>query len=69
MPQSAAKIAWTDVTIRFGRQTVLDGAKKGFEVHLLLDATRAIDSEPGDRDKALEEMKNAGAIIEEGRTP
>jgi nicotinamidase/pyrazinamidase len=50
-------------------QTVLDGAKKGFEVHLLLDATRAIDSGPGDRDKALEEMKNAGAIIEEGRTP
>ena len=48
------------------RASVLDGVKLGaFEVHLILDATRAADVEPGDGERAVEEMRTAGALIEE----
>ncbi len=42
------------------RATVLDALREGFEAHLILDATRAIN----DSDQALAEMRAAGAIIE-----
>jgi nicotinamidase/pyrazinamidase len=48
------------------RATVLDALKLGFEVHVIRDGTRAVNVQPGDGDRALEEMSEAGAIIEEG---
>jgi len=43
------------------KATALDALKKGFAVTLLLDAVRGIDVEPGDSERAIEEMKRAGA--------
>lgn len=46
------------------RATVLDGIREGFEVHLILHATRPVDVHVGDGERALEQMHEAGAIIE-----
>jgi len=46
------------------RDTVLDARREGFEVHVLVDATRPI-SEAGGR-AALAAMQEAGAILEGG---
>jgi nicotinamidase/pyrazinamidase len=46
------------------RATVLDAIREGFEVHLILAATRAVDVRPGDGDRALAEIRAAGAIVE-----
>jgi nicotinamidase/pyrazinamidase len=48
------------------RATVLDALKLGFEVRVIRAGTRAVEVQPGDGDRALEEMSEAGAIIEEG---
>ncbi len=45
------------------RATALDARKEGFEVVVLTDAVRAVDVNPGDGEKALEEMREAGAIL------
>ncbi len=50
------------------RATVLDACEAGFETHLIREATRAVDVTPGDGDRALEEMRDAGAIIETAQT-
>ena len=42
--------------------TVLDGIKEGFDVVLLEDAIRAVNLNPDDGDKAIVQMKAAGAI-------
>jgi nicotinamidase/pyrazinamidase len=47
------------------RATVLDALAAGFEVHLLCDATRALEVHPGDADAALAEMTRAGAAVVE----
>ena len=47
------------------RATVLDGLAEGFEVHLIVAATRAVDVKRGDGAGAIEAMRAAGAIIEE----
>lgn len=44
--------------------TVTDACEEGFETHVLLEATRAINDEPGDAERAIEQMKQAGAIME-----
>ena len=44
------------------RATVLDALRAGFEVRVLVDATRAVAEEDGR--SALEEMESAGAILE-----
>lgn len=49
-----------DYCVKF---TVLDGLEEGFKVHLILDATRAVNIHPDDFAKAMIEMENAGAII------
>lgn len=46
------------------RATVLDACEAGFETHLIADATRAVDVNPGDGERALEAMRAAGARIE-----
>ncbi|MCH7401944.1 bifunctional nicotinamidase/pyrazinamidase [Belliella kenyensis] len=49
-----------DYCVKF---TVLDGLNEGFKVHLILDATKAVNLHPDDFAKAMIEMENAGAII------
>ena len=44
------------------RSTVLDGLRIGYTVFLLVDAVRAVDVQPGDGDRAIEEMKQKGAV-------
>jgi len=43
------------------RATTLDALKKGFKVTVVSDAVRGVDVNPGDVQRAIEEMKQAGA--------
>lgn len=43
------------------KNTVLDARREGLEVTVVKDAIRGIDVEPGDSERALEEMRRAGA--------
>ena len=45
------------------RATVLDGLKAGFEIVLLGDACRGVNVQPGDDERAVEEMRAAGAVL------
>jgi nicotinamidase/pyrazinamidase len=45
------------------KETAIDAAAKGFEVTLLLEGTRAVEREPGDGQRALEDVQRAGAQI------
>jgi nicotinamidase/pyrazinamidase len=45
------------------RASVLDALKEGFEVHLIENATRPV--QPARGAEALEEMRRAGAVVEE----
>jgi nicotinamidase/pyrazinamidase len=42
------------------KATALDAVRLGFETHVLTDAIAAVDLEPGDGERALEEMRAAG---------
>ncbi len=44
------------------KNTVLDGLKAGFTTFLLMDAIKGVDVNPGDSEKAIEEMLTAGAV-------
>jgi nicotinamidase/pyrazinamidase len=43
--------------------TVLDGISEGFTTHLIVDATKAVNLQPEDFEKSLQEMRSAGAIL------
>ncbi len=43
------------------KNTVLDALKNGFKVKAVENAMRAVDLEPGDGDRAIKEMRDAGA--------
>jgi nicotinamidase/pyrazinamidase len=45
------------------KNTVLDALKNGFKVKALKNAMRAVDLQPGDGDRAIKEMRAAGAEI------
>jgi nicotinamidase/pyrazinamidase len=45
------------------KHTVLDGLKEGFKVVLLTDSTRGVNLKPGDSERAIAEMLQAGAEI------
>ena len=45
------------------RHTVLDALRKGWQVTLLTDAVAAVDLQPDDGPRALEEMQAAGAVL------
>jgi nicotinamidase/pyrazinamidase len=45
------------------KATVLDALREGFEVVVLEDAIRAVNVNPGDGDRALAEIKAAGAAV------
>ena len=42
---------------------VLDGRHLGLNTHVMLDGCRAIELEPGDIDRTLDEMKRVGAVL------
>ncbi len=44
-------------------ETVLDARRRGLEAEVLLGAVRAVDLEPGDGDRAIERMREAGATF------
>ncbi|MDW8096204.1 MAG: nicotinamidase [Aquificaceae bacterium] len=44
------------------RNTVLGAINLGYQAFLLLDAVKGVDVEPGDSEKAVEEMLLAGAV-------
>lgn len=44
------------------KNTVLDGLKSGFITFLLMDAVKGVDVNPGDSERAIEEMLSAGAV-------
>jgi nicotinamidase/pyrazinamidase len=46
------------------RATALDAIKEGFEVHVVVEATRAVNVAPGDGSRSLEEVKSAGGILD-----
>ena len=45
------------------KNTVLDALKHGFKVKAVENAMRAVDLQPGDGERAIEEMRDAGAEI------
>ena len=45
------------------KNTVLDARREGFDVTVVEDAVRGVDVEPGDSERALEEMEDAGARL------
>jgi nicotinamidase/pyrazinamidase len=51
------------------KATVLDALRFGLRVSMLPDAIAGIDVQPGDADRALEEMSNAGAESARGFQP
>jgi nicotinamidase/pyrazinamidase len=50
------------------RATALEAREKGFGVVLHLDATRAIDAQPGDAERTLDELRQAGVQITSTRS-
>jgi nicotinamidase/pyrazinamidase len=45
------------------KNTVLDAVREGFGVTVVEDAIRGIDVKPGDSERAIEEMRRAGADL------
>jgi len=45
------------------KNTVLEGLRYGYTVKAIANAMRAVELEPGDSERALEEMRQAGAEI------
>ena len=45
------------------KQSVLDARSRGFDVVVVEDAIRGVDVEPGDSERAVREMKAAGATF------
>jgi nicotinamidase/pyrazinamidase len=45
------------------RASAIDACREGFEVTVVEDAIRAVEVEPGDGERALAEMREAGATI------
>ena len=46
------------------KSTVLDARAKGYPTTVIQNAIRAVDLQPGDGDRAIEEMLAAGALLE-----
>ena len=46
------------------RATTLDALAAGFAATVLADGVRPVDVKPGDGDRALDEMRRAGAVVE-----
>ncbi|MGH2571913.1 MAG: isochorismatase family protein [Actinomycetota bacterium] len=46
------------------KETALDAARKGFGATVLLEGIRAVDLQPGDGERALDEIRQAGVHLE-----
>lgn len=55
----------TEYCVRF---TALDAVEKGFKTHVYTDAIAAVNKNPGEADKALEEMKKSGVRLVRSET-
>jgi nicotinamidase/pyrazinamidase len=51
------------------KSTVLDALRLGYGTTVLLDAIAAVDLNPGDGDRALDELRAAGAALETSTAP
>ena len=51
----------TDYCVKY---TALDAASLGYETHLHLEACRGVELSPGDIERAIEEMREAGVHVE-----
>ena len=49
------------------KYSALDARQLGFNTHVILDGCRGIGLEPGDVDRALDEMKGVGATLLQSR--
>jgi nicotinamidase/pyrazinamidase len=45
------------------RATTLDAVREGFRTYVVTDAVRAVNVNPGDGERALQEIQEAGAIL------
>jgi nicotinamidase/pyrazinamidase len=45
------------------KYSALDACQLGLTTYVILDGCRGIELEPGDIDRALDEMKRAGAVL------
>ena len=45
------------------RASAIDAAREGFDTSVVTDAIRAVDVNPGDGERALEDMREAGAKL------
>ncbi len=45
------------------RNTALDALAQGFRVRVDPDGVRGVDVQPGDSERALEELREAGAVV------
>lgn len=45
------------------KETVLDAERLGFDATVITDATRPVDLQPGDGERALQAMATAGAVL------
>jgi nicotinamidase/pyrazinamidase len=48
------------------RESTLDALREGFEVHIIVDATRPVNVRPEDGERALKDVQESGAILEKG---
>jgi nicotinamidase/pyrazinamidase len=44
-------------------ETVLDARRLGYPVEVLTDGIRAVELEPGDGERAIQRMRDAGAAV------
>jgi nicotinamidase-related amidase len=49
------------------RASTIDACREGFDTTVVTDAVRPVEVEPGDGERALEEMKKAGAKLATSR--
>jgi len=52
----------TDYCVKF---TALDACGEGFATYLIEDGCRAVDLQPGDGDRAIDEMRSSGVVVVE----
>ncbi len=45
------------------KETALDAVRKGFDTDVITEATRPVDVEPGDGDRALHDLEQAGVTL------
>jgi nicotinamidase/pyrazinamidase len=46
------------------KETALDAVRRGFDTTVVAEAIRAVDLQPGDGERALEDLRRAGARVE-----